>query len=1056
MIASFDSSAAEPPNFSRDVRAILSDKCFQCHGPDEAKRQGGLRLDVRESALDKGDSGKHAIVAGKADESELIRRLVTSDADSHMPPAETKKVLTKEEVETLRRWIDAGAKYEGHWAFSTVVRPDVPQPFVADDSNAKEWLKHPIDRFLLARLQKEGLKPNSEADRETLIRRVALDLTGLPPKPDELRSFLAEPPSAAAYEKVGDHYLASPHYGERMALNWLDMARYADSNGFQSDGSRDIWAWRDWLIQAYNDNKPFDEFTIEQLAGDMLPDATTSQIIATGFNRNHRLNGEGGRIVEEWFAETVIDRVETTGLTWLGLTLNCTRCHDHKYDPLTQKEFYQLFAFFNSVEEQGVLAPEGKNGENTPPLLKLKTDEHAREVARRRQEIESLKKQLESDRLTVPALVAKWAEQQSKNTESASRNAWSSTDPSKVESLEGATLTKQDDGSYLSSGTNPANDIYRIRIPIDGERFSGFMIEVFPDASLPNQSLGRAFNGNFVLTDVHAEIDPPKSKKPKKVMFERADADFAQADWPVSDVLANKQLNLNKKPAPNRKGWAVEGNNTERRLPRKAIFVLKESEAVSPKSELVLTLGHFSQYANHNVGRFRILISGAAPATLSLEGAGIPSNVRSVLAKSSQDWSAEDRAAVEKYFLAAEPNPVRETQKKIDDAVKGLADYEADLPTTMVMKEAAKPRDAFVLYRGEYDKPRDKVSRGVPAVLPPLPEGVPNNRLGFAKWMVHRSNPLTARVWVNREWERFFGYGIVKTTENLGSQSEYPIHRELLDWLAVEFMEPTELPAVHSKAARPWDMKAFQKFVLLSAAYRQSSHVTREQLERDPDNRLLSRASRFRLPGEVVRDCALAGSGLLSEKIGGPSSRPYMPEGVWDETSRYGNLRNYKADEGEGLYRRSLYTIWKRTAAPPTMLIFDAPNREVCTVKRSRTNTPLQALSLLNEVTFVEAAKQLAVRMTREGGESPEQRIAYGYQLSLGRAPREAEMQVLLKGLDEDMKRFLQDTDSAKKLLAVGKSKIEGPDDPNHSATLAAYTLAANVILNLDEFITRE
>ena len=1041
-------------NFSRDIRPILSDKCFQCHGPDEAKQESGLRLDDRKVALEPAESGERAIVPNHPDASEVIKRIVATDADSVMPPPDSQKTLTAEEIELLRKWIAEGAIYEGHWAFTAPERSQVPAlsdlnlstlKTSSAEINANAWNNNPIDRFILSRLNQSELKPNSEATKETLIRRVALDLTGLPPTPTEIDAHLQDN-SADAYERMVDRYFASTHYGERMALNWLDYARYADSNGFQSDGSRDIWGWRDWVINAYNANIPFDQFTVEQLAGDMLPNATPEQIIATGFNRNHRLNGEGGRIVEEWFVETVIDRVETTGLTWLGLTFNCCRCHDHKYDPISQKEFYQLFAFFNSVDEQGVLAPAGKNGENTPPLFSMRTAVHADGIAQRERQMADLEGQVQKAKGNLSQLAAAWAEER-RTPQVDYASDWQQIVPSEVKSTGGAALTQQSDGSYLASEKNPANDSYEVTLPKLGNSLTGVLLEVMPDASLPNQSLGRGFNGNFVMTDFTVELVGGSLKKPREIKLARVEADFAQTGWPASEVISNSP-----KSKPPLKGWAIEGNNPERRLDRKIMFVMERAVKIPKGASVVIRFGNRSEYADHNIGRFRLSITSIALEKISLGSSGMPADVLSAISKNPAEWNDAERKAVESYFLASVPNPIREYEAKLQAAKNELAEYQENVPTTMVMKEA-KPRDAFVLVRGEYDKPAAKVARGVPAVLPPLPADAPADRLALAKWIVARNNPLTARVWVNREWERFFGMGLVKTTENLGSQAEYPVNAALLDWLAVEFMEPTTLPTVNGVAAKAWDMKALQKLILTSAAYRQSSQVTPHKLEQDPDNRLVSRGPRFRLPGEIVRDTALAVSGKLIDKIGGPSVRPYMPAGVWDETSKYGNLRNYQHDKNEGLYRRSIYTIWKRTAAPPTMLLFDAPNREVCTVKRSRTNTPLQALSLLNEVTFVEAARNLASRMLRDGGSTAEQRLAYGFRLALARTPNDSEMQVLLSGLDADMQRFADSPEDAVRLLEFGESKLRADLSP---AELAAFTLAANVIFNLDEFVTRE
>jgi len=840
--------AAGKISFNRDIRPILSENCFYCHGPDAQKQKAELRLDLRDSALKGGESGKPAIQPGKPAESEMIKNILSADPDGHMPPKKSGKTLKPEQIELLKQWIAEGAEYQGHWAFLKPQRPAVPEI-----RNPKSEIRTPIDAFVLQKLVGQGLKPSPEAPRETLIRRVALDLTGIPPTPEEVDAFLADR-APNAYEKVVDRLLASPRHGERMAAQWLDFARYADSNGFQDDSSRQMFAWRDWVINAFNRNMPFDQFTIEQLAGDLVPNATTGQIVATGFNRNHRLNGEGGRIVEEWFAETVIDRVETTGQTWMALTLGCCRCHDHKFDPISQKEFYQMYAFFNSNEESGVL--EAQNRGNTMPFISVLSAEQVAQIARLEMEIKEAEARKIEATKELPKLQAAWEERQL------------------------AQIKKAQEAAPLQ----PA-----------------------------------------------AEAKPAGTKLSESV------------------VLA-----LKTEPA-------------------------KRTEA--------------------------------------------------------------QRAELAKVFNDTNDTPVKQVEKIIAAKKKERDDIRSGVPTTMVMKEIAKPRPSRILKRGEYDKPGDVVERGLPAALPPMPAGAPMNRLGFAQWLVSGEHPLTARVWVNRAWEQFFGTGLVKTSENFGSQAEWPSHPELLDWLATEFVR------------LKWDMKAVLKAIVMSATYRQSARSTPELIERDPDNRMLARGPRFRLTGEALRDQALAVSGLLVEKVGGPSVRPYMPPAVWDETSVYGDLRNYKSDAGEGLYRRSLYTIWKRTAAPPTMLIFDSATRETCTVKRSRTNTPLQALSLLNEVTGVEAARKLAERMLAEGGATPGERIAWGFRRATSRRPDAAELKILTTGVEQRLVQFRQNVEAAKKFIAFGESKPAATLDP---AELAAYAVAANVILNLDEVITRE
>lgn len=1025
-------------SFNRDVRPILSDLCFQCHGPDEQQRQGNLRLDLAGSALKGGDSGA-ALVAGHPEASELMARILSTDPAVQMPPPKAGKTLKPAQVATLKQWIAEGAEYQGHWAFLKAERPEVP---------AIAGTTHPVDAFIRAKLATAGLEPSPPAARETLLRRVTLDLTGLPPTLAEIEAFLADT-SPQAYEKVVDRLLDSPHYGERMALEWLDFARYADSNGFQVDSSRQMWPWRDWVIGAYQRNLPFDQFTIEQLAGDMLPNATRDQIVATGFHRNPRLNGEGGRIAEEWFIETVIDRVETTGLTWMGLTFNCCRCHDHKFDPISQKEFYGMFAFFNSVEESGVLDSEGGNrgGGNSRPVLKLPSEAQQTAWNQLKEAIVVADNRVKDVRRTTAERQTAWEPSFLKEI-AADAVTWRLLEPTAVKSLGGATLTRQEDATWLASGTNPANDVYSITGLLPAGTISGILLEAFPDPSLPEQSLGRYPNGNFVLTDVDAEITAPSLEKPLIASITRAESDYDQPGWPVKAIVDDKQKR--KRGTKNGKGWAVDGPT--KKEPRKAIFVFAAPLTVPENATVTITLRH-DAIGGHNIGRFRLSTSSLPPSLINLDGNAVSPSLRAALQTLPAERTKPQLDEIGKFFREQADSVLKQADADLTAAKKAEDDFAENLPAVMVMQERTQPREAFVLKRGEYDKPGDKVERLLPAFLPPLPANAPRNRLGLAQWLVSREHPLTARVWVNRAWERFFGAGLVRTTENLGSQSEWPTHPELLDWLAVEFMEPTVLPAVSGQPARPWDMKAFQKFLVMSDTYRQSSHVTAAHGQQDPENRLLARSPRIRLSAETVRDQALAVSGLLVPKIGGPSVRPYMPEGVWDETSRYGDLRGYKPDAGDGLYRRSLYTIWKRTAAPPSMLLFDAPSREICTVKRSRTNTPLQALALMNEVTYIEAGRKLAERMLTEGGTTHEERVQFGFRLTTGRSASPTERDVLIAGVLADRERFQTHPEAARKLITLGTSKPAAQLDP---AELAAYTLTANILMNLDEVITRD
>jgi hypothetical protein len=1025
-------SAGERVEFNRDIRPIFSDTCFACHGPDENKVKGKLRLDSLEAARKGGKSGEPAITPGHPETSLVMKRLQTKDADDHMPPAEFHKVLSAAQIALVERWIKEGAEYQGHWAFRPPVRPAVPS--IPAGGNA-------IDAFLSRGLAAKGLKANSEAPRTTLLRRAALDLTGLPPSDADLQAFLADT-SADAWSKALDRLLASPHYGENMAMQWLDFARYADSNGFQSDTQRTMWPYRDWVMKAYNENKPFDTFTVEQLAGDLLPSPSRDQIVATAFHRNHRLNGEGGRIVEEWFAENVIDRIETTGSTWMALTMNCCRCHDHKYDPISQKEFYQFFAYFNSIDESGVLGDFGgagttRRGGNTPPTLSLPTTEQQAKIDAAAEALAAAEAALKAIPVSQPDLFKAWLERQ-RGAFAHDGVAWHALPGETVSAKENAEFRRLEDGSWLVSGGTAAKETYVIEAQPAPGLLTALRLEALPDDSLPNKSLGRAFNGNFVLSALEVRLRTTDGKS-SVIPLVKAEADYDQPGWSIAKLAPPPMTKGKaKKPDNTKPGWAIGGHLPDNRVPRKAIFTLNPT-MIPAGAKLVVTMRHEAVSA-HSIGRFRLNLSGQDPKLLTLKTDPAAEAARRLLAKPAEQLTPADSKALEKLFVESPEHPRYPAAAKAAAAKSAHERAQAEPVTVMVMKEVAKPRDAFVLLRGEYDKIGPKVERRLPAVLPPLPEGEPNNRLGFARWLVSGHHPLTARVWVNRAWERFFGIGLVKTSENFGSQAEWPSNPELLDWLAVEFVD------------RKWDMKSMFKLIMSSAAYRRSAAVTPKMLEKDPDNRLLARGPRFRLPAEVIRDQALWAAGLLVDKQGGPSVKPYMPEAVWDETSVYGDMRNYKADAGEGLWRRSLYTIWKRTAAPPTMLLFDSAGREVCTVKRSRSNTPMQALSLLNEVTFIEAARKLAEQSLRQPGDN-EAKLAWTFRRVLRRDATPAELSVLGKGLARHLATYAADPALAPKLLGQGLSPAAADLDRNQ---LAAWTTTANILLNLDETVTRE
>ncbi|HVA46360.1 MAG TPA: PSD1 and planctomycete cytochrome C domain-containing protein [Pirellulales bacterium] len=833
-----ESATATPAiDFNGQIRPILSNHCFQCHGPDVAQRKAGLRLDLRDEAFRATESGVVAIVPRKPAESELVRRIFAAD-DERMPPADSNKRLTEAEKSLLKEWVAAGAPWQDHWSFIAPVRPALPTVSHAG------WSRNAIDDFILSRLDQERLAPSPQANRPTLIRRLSLDLTGLPPTPEEVDRFVNDA-AGDAYEELVARLLASPRYGERMAQEWLDAARFADTHGYHIDAGRDMSRWRDWVIGSYNRNLPFDQFTIEQLAGDLLPNPTLDQLIASGFNRNHMINFEGGAVPEEYHTAYIVDRVNTTSTVWLGLTVACTQCHDHKYDPLTQREFYELYAFFHNVPENGL---DGRKG-NAEPMVKAPSREE-------RQKLDELSR---------------------------------------------------------------------------------------------------------AIAELDRELDAPI-----------AAVDAAQAAW-EKDAL---------------EVGGTDGNILDQK-------------------------------------------------TLSQD-------VHAALAVPSESRNEDQRSAVRKYFRRHVSNEL----KPRFDVLAGLRARQADLdkaiPTVMVMREMPQPRDTYLLVRGQYDKHGEKVLPGVPACLPPLADGAPANRLGLARWLVGPAHPLTARVVINRFWQMLFGTGLVKTAEDFGSQGERPSHSELLDWLAVEFRESG------------WDVKHMLRLMVSSATYRQSSVAAAEFMAKDPENRLLARMSRLRLPAEAIRDQALAAGGLLDGRIGGASVSPYQPPGLWEELMSREDGANWTAQtyvqsHGADLYRRTMYTFWKRTSPPPTLSTFDAPDREVCTVRRARTNTPLQALILLNDPTYVEAARKLAERVLREAG-STEDRMERMFQLVLARRPSGREAAVLRSIVEEQLAKFRVDHEAAVKLLSVGESPRDERFEP---AELAAWSAAASVVLNLDEAVTR-
>jgi mono/diheme cytochrome c family protein len=1026
--------------FNRDIRPILADTCFHCHGPDKAKRKAGLRLDLEASAKARLDD-YFAIVPGDPAKSELIRRVTASDADDRMPPADSGRQLSPRQIELLRRWIEQGAKWQAHWSFIAPMRPALPG--VTDS----KWPRNAVDHFILARLDREGLQPSTEAGRPALIRRVSLDLTGLPPTPAEADAFLADA-SPAAYERVVDRLLASPRYGERMASRWLDAARYADTSGYQSDGERSMWRWRDWVIDAFNRNLPFDRFTIEQLAGDLLPGATRAQRIATGFNRNHRGNAEGGIIPEEYAAEYVVDRVDTTATVWLGLTMGCARCHDHKYDPISQREFYEVFAFFNNVPEKGRAIKIG----NSPPVITAPTEAQEKELARIHRELAAAEERLLELEPQIIASQTAWE----KTLATAPVVQWTVTKSLEARYELDGKLTSafgtREPAHFEDGGESFATGRGGLAAALDGRRFIhcgdvgnfGF----FEKFTLAAWIQPRGTNGGPVIS---------------RMVEQGKDSAFASDSegYSVQLKAGRLQVYLTKRwlddalrvetetaLAPDHWHHVAVVYDGSRLASGVRIFVNGQPQKLRVLLDQLNQTFQTTQPLRIGAGggpanRFHGLVSDVRVygRALNAEEVGIVATTESgteLAAISPPQRTANQAAKLRACFLAEHaPAAMREAQTKVAELREQRSKFVESLPTVMVMEEMAEPRETFLLQRGEYDKRGERVTPGVPASLPPLPAGSPRNRLGFAQWLVGPDNPLTARVAVNQQWQMLFGSGLVKTTEDFGSQGEPPSHPELLDWLATEF------------AGTGWDVKRLLKTLVMSATYRQSSRVTPELLARDPENRLLARSPRVRLPAEMIRDQALAASGLLVGGIGGPSVKPYQPKGLWKELSG----TDYEPDHGDKLWRRSLYTFWKRTSPQPTMITFDAPGREACSVRPSRTSTPLQALALMNDVTFVEASRCLAQRAMREGGAKPEERVRLAFRLILTRAPKPPELKVLLDNLTDHLAHFRADTDAAQALISAGESPRDATLD---AIELAAYTALSGLILNLDEAVTKQ
>jgi mono/diheme cytochrome c family protein len=976
-------------DFARDVEPIFKASCVECHGAD--KQKGDLRLDNREAAMRGGTNGVSIVLHDHA-KSLLIKRVLGEGDDPRMP--KKKDPLSAQQIAVLERWIDQGASWperattaakEKRWSY--VPPRDIAPPAVKD----KGWIRNPIDSFIMARLEREGLAPEGEADRATLLRRVSLDLTGLPPSPAQVDAYIADR-APDAYERQVDQLLASPHYGERWARPWLDLARYADTQGYEKDNRRSQWPYRDWVIDAFNSDMPFDQFTIEQLAGDMLPNATRSQQIATGFHRNTMINEEGGVDAEEMRWNSLVDRVGTTAEVWLGSTMQCAQCHNHKYDPFLQRDFYQLLAFFDNADE---------------PLLTLTEERDAPTKTRLQGEIGALKEAQAAAASKLGPEQADW------EAGIGTPPAWSPLEILEMSTANGTVLSRLPDGSLLASKA-AAKDTYILTTRSALPRLAAVRLEVLPDQSLPASGPGASGNGNFVLSEIAVELRTPGGKQP--ISLTGAHADFSQKDWPVAHAIDGK-LDT---------GWAIQPETGKAHAASFACAPLD----LPAGATLVVTLSQQSPYAQHIIGRLRLSVSSRPD---NGGAASLPKPVQAILNIVPAQRSPAQIVELAEFYRTISPT-LAESRTKLASLETQIAPR--TIGTTMVMRERAGDAvpTTHVHIRGAYLVKGDLVQAGVPAILPPLNPAVTANRLALARWLVDGGNPLTARVTVNRFWEQIFGKGIVESSEDFGVQGQPPSHSELLDWLAGEF--------VHSH----WKVKALHRLIVTSATYRQSARSTAAKLERDPANRLLARGPRFRIEAEMVRDVALAASGLLSGTVGGPSVFPYQPEGIWNIPY---NGDKWTNDPGEDRYRRGIYTFWRRTSPYPAFITFDAPSREVCTLKRPRTNTPLQALTVLNDPAFVEAARALARRMLRDGGETTASRCALGYRLCCAHPPSGADLAILVKLHDREQERYRLDPAAAKELIA-------GDAAADQASDLAGLIVVANALLNLDETISKE
>jgi mono/diheme cytochrome c family protein len=1040
-------------DFARDIQPIFEANCNSCHNAKKAS--GQLRLDVRALAMKGGISGA-VIIPGNSRQSRLMQRILGAGGEQRMPLKS--EPLEPQQIELIRRWIDEGAKWDEpnselrtanaelpkHWAYIKPVRPTIP----AVKNSA--WVRNPIDAFILARLEREGLQPAPEASRETLLRRVYLDLIGLPPSPQEMDEFLADN-SPNAYEKVVDRLLQSPHYGERWARPWLDLSRYADSNGYEKDNLRVMWKYRDWVINALNADMPFDQFTIEQMAGDMLPNATIEQRIATGFHRNTLLNQEGGIDPEEARYEVLVDRVNTTSTVWLGSTLGCAQCHNHKYDPFTQREYFQLYAFFENSDYQVAWQSEGVDSSRyvREPILELPTTEQEKKRAALRAEIAAVELKLKTQTPELDKAELAWEKEMQEQS-----GKWSAVNVLSAKSTGGATLTKQADQSLLASGEAPEFDEYLITARSPLRKITGIRLEAMPDASLPRGGPGRDLYGHFVLSAIEAELNGAEIK-------------LTNGNWDDGLSRFEAKSFFEKTPmgqiADRPRGWLINAMNDETRLSRNAVFTPDKALSLHQDDELKIRLKFNAGGLCQSIGRLKVWVTDTKKP---LQLTGISARLRPVLSLPMAQRSEKQQKDLASRFREATPllDDERAKLKELKTSLDSLG-----IVTALVMqeKESRERPSTFLRIRGGFMSPGEKVSAGTPAAFHPMPEKLPVNRMGLAQWLVDDNNPIVARVAVNRFWEAFFGRGIVETSEDFGMQGQLPSHPELLNWLSVAFRDGSgealkaERGMLNTKTAASqelhrssfiphrWGLKSLHRLIVTSSTYRQASDVSSQLLEKDPYNRLLARGPRFRMEAEMVRDAMLTASGLLSRRIGGPSVMPPQPEGIW--RNPYSGAK-WIPSTGENRYRRGLYTFLRRTSPYPAMMTFDATSREVCTVRRVRTNTPLQSLTLLNDETSMDMARALVTRMFAEAGGETKAQMEYGFRLCTSRRPNAAETERLMSLYQQQIAHYsLNNADAAKLVheLRSVSGKVKLPE-------LAAWTVIANVLLNLDETLTKQ